>query len=363
MKKAETRNVVESTAAERLPRPDLPQRSSPEARSPALRGVVLLVAVLLACLYVAGVAKAAFYTGAFFILFPELGALAQDTLTRPRGNWSNAPILLVLTPSLTAIVGVLVARNCSYGYLSVLLAVGGALAMIKLLRSPIAPAISAALLPVVFAEKSWWYPPAVFMGAGVLAILCAVWKHSPLVRNQELSLPGGRPTRVPELPHAAYAYLALGVFLVLAVWCVQLTGLRFLLFPPLAVLGFEMFSRPRTCAWSGRPLLMPLACFLTAGGGFLFWKFGGLHPLTAAASMAWSFLVLYVLDLHVPPAMAVALIPLIMARPTAAFPIAVALGTLLLTICFLLYRWLLKLQAGCPDAGAELPTGPANPIP
>jgi hypothetical protein len=184
-----------------------------------------------------------------------------------------------------------------------------------------------------------------------------------LVRNQELSLPGGRPTHEPELPHPAYAYLALGVFLVLAVWCVQFTGLRFLLFPPLAVLGFEMFSRPRTCAWSGRPLLMPLACFLTAGGGFLFWKFGGLHPLTAAASMAWSFLVLYVLDLHVPPAMAVALIPLIMARPTAAFPIAVALGTLLLTICFLLYRWLLKLQAGCPDAGAELPTGPANPIP
>ena len=171
-----------------------PGKIEQEARAPALRGVGLLVAVLLACLYVAGVAKAAFYTGAFFILFPELGALAQDTLTRPRGSWSNAPILLVLTPSLAAIVGVLVARNCLYGYLSVLLAVGGALAVIKLLRSPIAPAISAALLPVVFAEKSWWYPPAVFMGAGVLAILCAVWKRSPLVRKQELSVPEGSST-------------------------------------------------------------------------------------------------------------------------------------------------------------------------
>ncbi len=349
----ETGNVVDCTAAERLPRPDLPARPK-EARAPALRGVGLLVAVLLACLYVAGVAKAAFYTGAFFILFPELGALAQDTLTRPRGSWSNAPILLVLTPSLAAIAGVLVARNCPYGYLSVLLAVGGALAVIKLLRSPIVPAISAALLPVVFGEKSWWYPPAVFIGAGVLAILCAVWKRAPLARKQALSVPEASATPAPELPHAGYAYLALGVFLLLAVWCVKLTGLRFLLFPPLAVLGFEMFSRPRSCAWSGRPLLMPLACFLTAGGGFLFWKLGGLHPLAAAASMAWSFLVLYVLDLHVPPAMAVALIPLIMARPTAAFPLAVALGTLLLTICFLLYRWLLKFHAACPAADAEL---------
>jgi hypothetical protein len=61
--------------------------------------------------------------------------------------------------------------------------------------------------------------------------------------------------------------------------------------------------------------------------------------------MAWGFLVLYLLELHVPPAMAVALIPMIMTRPTAAFPVAVALGTMLLTICYLLYRWLLKVQS------------------
>lgn len=155
-------------------------------------------------------------------------------------------------------------------------------------------------------------------------------------------MPEGSSTRTPELPNGGYACLALGVFLVLAVCCVKLTGLRFLLFPPLAVLGFEMFSHPRTCAWGRRPLLMPLACFLTAGGGYLFWRLGGLHPLTAAASMAWGFLVLYILKLHVPPAMAVALIPMIMTRPTAAFPVAVALGTVLLTICYLLYRWLLR---------------------
>jgi hypothetical protein len=46
--------------------------------------------------------------------------------------------------------------------------------------------------------------------------------------------------------------------------------------------------------------------------------------------------------------MAVALIPLIMTRPTIAFPLAVASGTMLLTICYLLYRWLLKLEPGWP---------------
>jgi hypothetical protein len=78
--------------------------------------------------------------------------------------------------------------------------------------------------------------------------------------------------------------------------------------------------------------MMPVACFLTAGSGFFLRKLGGLNPFVAAASMVSDFLVLYVLKLHIPPAMAVAL------------TLSVTFGTLLLTMCFLLYRWLLKLQ-------------------
>jgi hypothetical protein len=349
MKKMEIEDA-EGTALSRL---YLPAKPSTAKFSSGLSGTCLLTAMLVAGLYVAGIAKAALFTGAFFVLFPELGALAYGTLARPHGRWSNAPILLVLTPGLAAIAGTLVARHCPYGYFAVLLAVGGALVVIRLLSSPIGPAASAALFPVVFAEKSWWYSPAVFMGTTVLALICAMWKRSPMVRRQQaLRTPAAGLERLPELPPVSYyyAYLGLGIFLLLAVWCVKLTGLRFLLFPPLAVLGFEAFSRPRSCAWAARPLMMPLACFLTAGGGLLFCKFGGLQPWTAAASMAWSFLVLYVLDLHIPPAMAVGLIPLIMTRPTIAFPVAVVFGTLLLTICYLVYRWLLQIQP-CWPAG------------
>ena len=84
--------------------------------------------------------------------------------------------------------------------------------------------------------------------------------------------------------------------------------------------------------------MMPGACFLTAGGGFFLRKLGGLNPFVAAASMVSDFLVLYVLKLHIPPAMAVALTPLIMTQPTIAFPLSVTFGTLLLTMCFLLSR-------------------------
>ena len=56
-----------------------------------------------------------------------------------------------------------------YGYLSVLLTVAGAIAIILALRSPVAPAISAGLLPLVLGVKSWWYPPAILLGTTLLA--------------------------------------------------------------------------------------------------------------------------------------------------------------------------------------------------
>ena len=109
---------------------------------------------LAAVAYIGGIASLAQATGVATVLFPELGALAHDVFTRPRGAWAKAPLLLVLTPVLTAVVGTLIARTMDYGLLSVLLTVGIALLVIRLLRSPIAPAISAGLLPVTLGVTS-----------------------------------------------------------------------------------------------------------------------------------------------------------------------------------------------------------------
>jgi hypothetical protein len=54
--------------------------------------------------------------------------------------------------------------------------------------------------------------------------------------------------------------------------------------------------------------------------------------------MACGILVLRLLHLHVPPALAVALLPLVMNSPTIAYPFSVGIGTLLMTLWFLAYR-------------------------
>jgi len=312
----------------------------PDAAARALGRWHRFGAELIALIYIAVIAEIAYATGAFYVLFPELGALSHDVFTRPRGTWASAPLLLAITPVLTGAIGILVTRTLPYGYLSVLLAVGGAVALIFALKSPVAPAISAGLLPLVLGVKSWWYPPGVMLGTVLLAVLSILWKRLSLAQNwlEPLSPVELVDEAIEQTPVGSYWLIALMLFVAVAIMFVNLTGLRFLLFPPLVVIGFEMFGHTAICPWAKRPLLLPVACFLTAACGLLFWNLLGAGPLAAACSMACGILVLRIFDLHVPPALAVALLPFVMDSPTVAYPISVGIGTLLMTLWFLLYQ-------------------------
>lgn len=335
-------------------------RERPVAAAP-LDGLYQLGAELIALVYIAIIAKIACATGAVYVLFPELGALSNDVMTRPRGTWANTPVLLAITPALTGVAGIFFTRALPYGYLSVLLTVASAIAIIFALRSPIAPAISAGLLPLVLGVKSWWYPPAIALGTVMLAALSVPWKKlcaaradAPAESDEVGAERPGNPDLlddlIEEVPAGRLWLAALFTFVAVAVLFVKLTGLRFVLFPPLVVIGFEMLGHTAICPWADKPIRLPLACFLTAFGGFVSWHFFGVTPLAAAVSMAWGIAVLRVCNLHVPPAVAVALLPLVMDRPTIMYPFAVGIGTTLLALWFLAWQRLSRGALSIPWA-------------
>jgi hypothetical protein len=304
-------------------------------------------AELIALIYIAVIAAIASATGAFYVLFPELGALSHDVFTRPRGTWARAPVMLVITPVLTAAIGIDFTRALPYGFLSVLLTVGSAIALIMMMKSPVAPAISAGLLPLVLGVRSWWYPPGVLIGTVLLAILSILWERISVAQNwlEPLSAEEVVDEAIEQPPAGSYWLIALMLFVAIAVLVVKLTGLRFVLFPPLVVIGFEMFGHTAICPWAKRPMFLPAACFLTAAGGLLFWNLIGVGPLAAGCSMAFGIAVLRLFDLHVPPALAVGLLPFVMDHPTIAYPISVGVGTLMMTLWFLLYQsFFLRLE-------------------
>lgn len=320
-----------------------PPSKAAKTPAPTLHGPIRLVAEILTLVYLGVIAAIASLTGAVYVLFPELGALAHDVFTRPRGAWANTPIFLALTPIVTAAAGVVCTRLLPYGYGSMLLIVSLSVIMVQLLRSPIAPAISAGVLPLVLELKSWWYPPAIFVGTALLASMSIAWRVYCLPRMP--ALPASHRERVDDLlelaPQRWTWAPALLAFVVLGISLVKLTGVRLIVFPPLIVIAFEMFAHPSICPWARRPIRLPIACMLAAAGGLLAVKWLGPGVLATMISLALGIGVLRLLDLHVPPTLAVALIPQVLLNPTWLYPVAVAAGTLLLTIFFLPYRWLL----------------------
>ena len=300
-----------------------------------------LASEIIALLYMVVVVAMAVTVGPFYILFPELGALSYDALSRPQGHWCRAPLHLATSPALAGVIGLIVTRRLPYGLPSVLLIVAGVMILIEILKSPIAPAISAGLLPLVLGITSWWYPPGILLGSVMLTALSILWKRFGLATWPEIDIPFAAE-REPSPPFSRRLGIILA-FTVVAASADLVTGLRFILFPPLLVIAYEMFGHPASCPWAIKPMRLPLACTLTAAAGFAFYKLLGVGPAAAACSMAAGMFVLRILELHVPPALAVAFLPMLMDSPTIAYPFAVGIGTSLLSMYFLAYQ---KLSGG-----------------
>ena len=290
-----------------------------------------------AVLYIGLIAAVAKASGHAYVLFPELAALGHDVLKRPAGSWARAPLMLVTTPLLTAVIGTLLARHLPYGLLAVMLDVGFAVLVIALLKSPIAPAISAGLLPLVLGVRSWWYPPSLLIGTGLLAGIAAL--RTRFAPPAVALTPEDRVDDEVESAPGKLAWLpAFGLFLGVTALLSQVTGWRLVLFPPLVVIGFEAFAHAEVCPWARRPLALMLACTLTATAGLASMAVLGTGPLGAMCTLLAGGIVLRALDLHVPPALAVGLLPFVMPHPSAHYAVAVLLGTSVETGLFLLWR-------------------------
>ena len=296
---------------------------------------------LLALCYIGGIAEVALISGISHVLFPELAALSYDIFKRPQGKWASAPTLLVLTPFLAAVVGLWLQHLWGYGPLSLGLGISAALFFIKVLRSPIAPAISAGVLPIALDDGSWWYAGAVLFSTSVLAVGSVLRQRLQKSTHHPLP-PPSQADRIDdevECPATQYRWLPYFiVFLAIAMGLVLFSGWRFILYPPLVVIAYEMFAHADVCPWARKPVLLVLACLLTASAGLGIFLLLGHGPLAVILSMGASITLIRFFDLHAPPATAVGLLPFVIDHPDWRFPLAITLGTGLLSLIFRQYK-------------------------
>jgi hypothetical protein len=308
--------------------------------SPALHGLNSLFATIISILFIGLIATISILTQCVLIFFPELAALSYDVFRRPQGTWAISPLLLVLTPVATAVLGIFISLRLSFGFSAVLLAVFGSILIVQLMRSPIAPAISAGLLPVVLHVNSWLYPLCILLGTVLLVGSLKLWQvyAIPRLPVRQANLQEIVDDRIEWIPRRRTHLSLLFIFTFAMIALAQWTGLRLILFPPLIVIAYEMLSHPNQCPWAKKPLRMPFACALSALGGMAFMLSLGPGVMSTLLSMLWGVLILQVFALHVPPALAVSLIPQIMETPDYWYPLSVLIGTVSLSMLFLMYR-------------------------
>ncbi|WP_260854646.1 HPP family protein [Paraburkholderia sp. BCC1884] len=296
-------------------------------------------AVLISLCFMGGMAGAASAAGVALLLFPELAALSYDVFMRPRGTWARAPWMLAFSPAATAVLGVLVTRYLPYSAASVAICIMGAIVILKLMRSPIAPAISACVLALSLGEKSWLYPLAILLGTGALAVLSSAYRRffdkgahaapssADRVNDEIESLPG----QFRWVPYYV-AFLSAAYLLSMA------TGMRMVFFPPLVVIAFEMFAHADVCPWAQRPVLLPAVCTLAAAAGVAALTVFGPGVISTLLAMLFGVVMLRATRLYAIPALAIGLLPQVMTRADWHFPLAVAIGSTLLTASFLLFK-------------------------
>lgn len=289
------------------------------------------------------------------IIFPEITALLIGAWAAPRQPWRVSKPLMVALMTGSAAVGVCIVR-----YLTAPLFVQAGLAFLfvglslLLVRSTLAPMLSACILPVLLRTTSWVYPASVLGATLLITLGRALMERAGLVEA-----PNG-PAALPPFRARALHWLALlGLFLPLSAIPI-LTGQLYLMAPPLLVLFVE-FSNPASTLRAKKDRVFALMAYAAVLGSASKWLLADLLHLPATVSaLATVLLLFYGMEkagLLFPPAGAIAFLPLILpAQGLWRFPLEVGAGALVFLLAAVLC---FPAQKSLEDAQAE-ESGPLN---
>ena len=210
---------------------------------------------------------------------------------------------------------------------------------------------------MVLSERSWIYPVAIFVDLISLVGILLLWQRfGP--RHEEISEKEAEHSAIVDAlevpPRDRFWLVALLTFVLVLGICAQVGGLRFLLFPPLIVMAYEIFGHSEVPAWMARPAFFPLVCLLTASVGTLACRAFQPSFLGVAVTMLVSIGILRAFKVHMPPALAVGVLPFVMVAPTFRYPVSVTLGTAALTLYAAGYRALQRTYRQRNAVTAEL---------
>ncbi|QBQ40838.1 hypothetical protein E2P86_06605 [Sphingobacterium psychroaquaticum] len=252
------------------------------------------------------------------IILPELAALATGCFVYMKPEWTSRPWELFKLPSITAIIGFGINMTTFSLVLKLILVVSAMLLVLTWLRNYLAPALATGLLPVITNATSPTFLAAIFILTFLLAWAVASFK------TKNTSTPAQTPQfNLQKGDIAAYLTIIIG-------WmgfCFYTDRMDMAATPPVLVVAFEsiqkqMYTRK---VWLKQIFLLTIAALI----GSLTTTYFSNMILGASTSFLAIYLVLHISKFKLPPAYAMALLPLILpTQPPLHFTIKVFLMAL-----------------------------------
>lgn len=243
--------------------------------------------------------------GTHAIIFPEGAALAMGVWVLGLQGWTASRGRVLLLPPLCAAAGVVLVGLDLPHPLAEIAGVTFGLLVLQAFDSRLAPALSAAVLPIVFGIDEWSYPAAVLAIGAVIAIL---WRliHHPAAKRLDDVLPERYPWDV-----AAAAWLVIVAWLLVGGRLLELSAV--VLAPPLFVSALEWLARGDLVAGDGLR-----RCALLVGAGLAGSAAAQLISagwIAGVLAVCATLALMWLLATPHPPALAIALIPQILGSP------------------------------------------------
>jgi len=255
--------------------------------------------------------------GTHAIIFPEGAALAMGIWVLGQQGWTASRWRVVALPPLFAAAGVLLVEAQLPRAVAEIGSLTIGLLVLAAFDSRLAPALSAAMLPIVFSIDEWSYPVAVLVICLVLAALWRLVRH-PATRRPDDALPRRYPSGV-----AAVTWVVVVGWILIGGQLLALPAA--VLAPPLFVSVLEWLGRGQLSVGDGMRrwgLLVGAAVFGSVAARSI-----PIGPVAGVVAVCATLALMRLLAMPHPPALAIALIPLILdAADSGAYVAAIATG-------------------------------------
>ncbi len=270
------------------------------------------------------------------IIFPEITALTIGSLITPRRIWRVSNTRMIFLIGICAVLGVCIVKYVPGNlWIQIMLAFCIAQFILSFSKTTMAPLISALVLPVVLQTDTWIYP----VSAVVMTTLIVLSQQMLVyigVRNTEIFYPAPYPKK-KDLRDIGVRIIVASVltFVFLSI------GWKFSVSPPLLVLFQELSNRNfKARKMPGKTIAILTACAAIGAFGRLILteNMGISLMITAVLVSVGVLVVMRIIDMFLPPAGALAILPmLISADKLVLYPLQILIGSVVLMGCALIF--------------------------